>query len=246
MSDELATALRELAADHEAPPPVPAAEVRTRARRRARRRRATVAFGTATTAACVLTTIGLTGLTGHAEEPVRNRHLPAASSGARTSGVPRTAGTSASDGAPIRSAAATDGFLDLGRRTLTIGGHVMHVDSYAVATLPPGHRLTVRAKHKAVTLPGDPSAENRRGTEVPYVVELRTGNRPPVYAGALAGGTKSLGVLGAKTGWLGLSVKDARWFYARVRQGELIEITSAPLPEPGAPAPPTRSAAHAG
>ncbi|MFD5493204.1 hypothetical protein ACFWH4_09805 [Streptomyces sp. NPDC127091] len=209
MSDELATALRELAADHEAPPPVPAAEVRTRARRRPRRRRTTVAFGMATTAACVLTTIGLTV---HAEEPGHQRHLPAASSGARASGAP--------------TAAVTDGFLDLDRRTLTIGGHVMRVDSYAVAALPPGHLLTVRAKHKAVTLPGDPSAENRRGTEVPYVVELRTGDRPPVYAGALAGGTKPLGVPGAKTGWLGLSVKDARWFYARIRQGELIEITS--------------------
>ncbi|MFD6322379.1 hypothetical protein ACFWOL_05710 [Streptomyces sp. NPDC058442] len=223
MSDELATALRELAADHEAPPPVPAAEVRTRARRRARRRRTTVAFGMATTAACVLTTIGLTV---HAEEPGHHRHLPAASSGARASGAPTAAGTSAPDGAPTRSAAVTDGFLDLDRRTLTIGGHVMRVDSYAVAALPPGHLLTVRAKHKAVTLPGDPSAENRRGTEVPYVVELRTGDRPPVYAGALAGGAKPLGVPGAKTGWLGLSVKDARWFYARIRQGELIEITS--------------------
>ncbi|MGY3204057.1 hypothetical protein [Streptomyces sp. TE5632] len=243
MSDELATALRELAADHEAPPPVTAVEVRTRARRRSRRRRTTVACGMVATAACVLTTIGLTV---HTEEPGHNRHLPAASSGARASGTPTTAGTSAPDGAPTRSASATDGFLDLGRRTLTIGGHVMRVDSHAVAALPPGHRLTVRAKHKAMTLPGDPRAENRRGTEVPYVVELRTGNRMSVYAGALAGGTKPLGALGVRTGWLGLSVKDARWFYARVRQGELIEITSTPVPEPGAPAPPTRSAARAG
>lgn len=226
MSDELAIVLRELAADHEVPPPVSAAEVRTRARRRARRRRTTVAFGMVTTAACVLTTIGLTV---HDEEPGQNRHLPAASSGARTSGTPTTAGTSAPGGAPTRSAAATDGFLDLGRRTLTIGGHVMRVDSSAVAALPPGHRLTVRAKHEAVLLPGDPRAENRRGTKVPYVVELRAGNRLPVYAGALAGGTAPLGALGAKTGWLGLSVKDARWFYARVRQGELIEITSTPV-----------------
>ncbi|MEV0691862.1 hypothetical protein [Streptomyces sp. NPDC050388] len=243
MSDELTTALRELAADHEAPPPVPAAEVRIRARRRARRRRTAVAFGTVTTAVCVLTTIGLTV---HAEEPGPNRHVPAASAGAQESGTPTTSGTSAPAGAPTRSASATDGFLDLGRRTLTIGGHVMRVDSHAVAALPAGHRLTVRAKHEAMTLPGDPRAENRRGAEVPYVVELSTGNRMPVYAGALAGGAKHLGALGAKTGWLGLSVKDARWFYARVRQGELIEITSTPVPEPGAPAPPTRSAAHAG
>ncbi|WP_406725517.1 hypothetical protein WJ438_13885 [Streptomyces sp. GD-15H] len=241
MSDELATALRELAADHETPPPVPAAEVRIRARRRARRR-TTVAFGMVTTAACVLTMIGLTA---HTEEPGRYRHLPTASSGARASGTPTTSSTSAPDGAPTRSASATDGFLDLGRRTLTIGGHVVRVDSHAVAALPPGHRLTVRAKHKVMMLSSDPRTKGRYDAKVPYVVELRTGDRMPVYAGALAVDTEPLGTLGAKTGWLGLSVKDARWFYARVRQGELIEITSTTVPAtpaPGTPAPPAQSA----
>ncbi|MEF9906370.1 hypothetical protein [Streptomyces sp. P9-A2] len=224
MSDELAAALRELAEAHEAPPPVPAAEVRTRARRRSRRRRTTVRLGLATSVAGMLATIGLTV---HAEEP---GHDPRASAESATIGTPTSSPRTPE--AAGRPAGAEEAVLDLGRHTLTFDGRVMRVDSRFFATLlAPGRELTVRAKHEVMLLRGDASAENRYEAKVPYVVELRTGGRPPVYAGALAFDTGSLGALDARTGWLGLSVSDARWFYTRIRQGEHIEIASTAAPK---------------
>ncbi|MFE9920909.1 hypothetical protein ACFYQA_04825 [Streptomyces sp. NPDC005774] len=229
MSDELAAVLRELAEAHEAPPPVPAAEVRARARRRSRRRRTTVRLGLATSVAGMLATVGLTV---HAEEPGRD---PRTSAESATIGTP-TSSPRAPEAATDRPAGTEEAVLDLGRHTLTFDGRVMRVDSRSFATLlTPGRELTVRAKHEVMLLRGDVSAENRYEAKVPYVVELRTGDRPPVYAGALAFDTRSLGALDARTGWLGLSVSDARWFYTRIRQGEHVEIASTTTPAPPAP-----------
>ncbi|MGY0069742.1 hypothetical protein ACWZEH_23715 [Streptomyces sp. QTS137] len=226
MSDELATALRELAEAHESPPPTPAAEVRTRARRRSRRRRTTVRLGLATSVAGMLATIGLTV---HAEEPGHDsREAPAASSGAQAIGTPTS-----SPRAPEAVAGTAEAVLDLSRHTLTVGGRVMRVNSHLVATEPPhDHRLTVRAKHEVMLLRSDARAGNAYEAKVPYVVELRNGDGAPAYTGALAFDTRSLGALGARTSWLGLSVDDARWFYTRARRGEHIEITSAATPAP--------------
>ncbi|WAX77982.1 hypothetical protein [Streptomyces sp. KMM 9044] len=230
MSDELATVLRELAEAHEAPPPTPAAEVRTRARRRSHRRRATVRLGLATSVAGMLATIGLTV---HAEEPGHDsRHTPATSSGTRATGTP-TSSPRAPEAAAGRPAGTAEAVLDLGRHTLTVGGRVMRVNSYLAATpLPHGHRLTVWAKHEAMLLRSDAKAGNAYEAKVPYVVELRTGDGAPAYAGALAFDTRSLGALDARTSWLGLGVDDARWFYTRARRGEHIEITSVAAPAP--------------
>ncbi|GAB2467789.1 hypothetical protein [Streptomyces incanus] len=234
MSDELAAALRELAEAHEVPSPVPAAEVRTRARRRSRRRRTTLRLGLATSVAGMLATIGLTV---HAEESGEDPHTPATSSGTEAIGT-STSSPRAPEAATNRSAGTEEAVLDLGRHTLTFDGRVMRVDSHFFATLlPPDRELTVRAKHETMLLRGDARAENRYEAKVPYVVELRTGDRPPVYAGALAFDTRSLGALDARTYWLGLSVSDARWFYTRVRQGEHVEITSMAAPTPPAPTP---------
>ncbi|MFI8301975.1 hypothetical protein ACIF80_00750 [Streptomyces sp. NPDC085927] len=231
MSDELATALRELAEANQAPPPLPAAEVRTRARRRSRRRRTTVRLGLATSVAGMLTTIGLTV---HAEEPGRD---PRASAESATIGTP-TSSPRAPEAVTARPADTEEAVLDLGRHTLTFDGRVMRVDSHFFGTLlSPGRELTVRAKHEVMLLRDDERTGNRYEAKVPYVVELRTGDRPPVYAGALAFDTRSLGALDARTGWLGLSVNDARWFYTRVRQGEHVEITSTATPAPSAPTP---------
>ncbi|MHC3452111.1 hypothetical protein [Streptomyces prasinus] len=231
MSDELATALRELAEANQVPPPLPAAEVRTRARRRSRRRRTTVRLGLATSAAGMLATIGLTV---HAEEPGRD---PRASAESATIGTP-TSSPRAPVAASDRPAGTEEAVLDLGRHTLTFDGRVMRVDPHSFgALLSPGRELTVRAKHEVMLLRNDERAGNRHEAEVPYVVELRTGDRPPVYAGALAFDIRSLGALGARAGWLVLSVDDARWFYTRIRQGEHVEITSPASPVAPAPTP---------
>ncbi|MGW4020283.1 hypothetical protein [Streptomyces sp. NPDC005009] len=217
MSDELAGALRELAAQHETPPRVGAAEVRDRARRRSRRRRATAALGTAATAACVLTAVAFTL---HTEEPARNGRTPAAASDARTP-APTTA-------TPVP---VSDGVLDLGRHTLTVGERVMRVDSHSFRRFPPGSRMTVTAKADLRTLPLEGATESGKAVKVPYLVELRTPDRQQVYAGALAFDTKALAALSAETGWLGMSLTDAEWFYTRARTGDRIEITSTVTPD---------------
>ncbi|MFI5568857.1 hypothetical protein ACIA6T_16205 [Streptomyces sp. NPDC051740] len=216
MSDELARVLRELAAQHETPPRVGAAEVRDRARRRSRSRRATAALGTAATAVCVLTAVAFTP---HTEEPARNGRTPAAASDA-----PAPAPTTAT---PVPVSA---GVLDLGRHTLTVGERVMRVDSHSFRRFPPGSRMTVTAKADLKMLPLEGTTKSGRAVKVPYLVELRTPDRQPVYAGALASGTKALAALSAETGWLGMSLTDAEWFYTRARTGDRIEITSTVTP----------------
>lgn len=223
MSDELADALRELAAQHETPPRVDAAGIRDRARRRSRRRRATVALGTAATAACALAAVAFTLRTG---DPAAHRHLPGTSSSdtpAPGAATPSAATPTPLPGMPLPS---PSGLLDLGLHTLTVGDRVMRVDSHSFGRFPPGTRLTVVARAATAVLPldGDPGINEE--VKVPYLVELRTPDREPVYAGALAFDTKALAGLSDKAGWLGMSLTDAEWFHDRVRVGDRIELTS--------------------
>ncbi|MFE2277393.1 hypothetical protein ACFXAE_09000 [Streptomyces sp. NPDC059454] len=220
MSDELADALRELAAQHETPPRVGAAEVRARAGRRSRRRRAAAALGTVATAACVLAAVAFTPHTG---EPGRNGRTPAAAPDA-ASDAPTPAPSTA---APVPASA---GVLDLGRHTLTVGERVLRVDSHSFRQFPPGSRMTVVAKADGKLLRLESGTKSGAEIKVPYLVELRTPDRQPVYAGALAFDTKALAALSAGTGWLGMSPTDAEWFYTRARTGDRIEITSTVTP----------------
>ncbi|MEV8594836.1 hypothetical protein [Streptomyces sp. NPDC052012] len=218
MSDEVSRALRELAQRHETTPPVPASEIRARAVRRSRRRRTTCTLAVAATAACVLATI-VTTL--HADPPDKNRHTPAAAPEPSTT-------RSATPATPLPADS-----LDLSRHTLTVGDRVLRVDSHSFDTLPPDRRLTVTAKREVMILPIHANAKTMYDVKIPYVVELRTTNRSPVYAGALTFDTKALSALDPKTGWLGMSAKDAKWFYTRVRVGDDIEITSTAPPGDG-------------
>lgn len=231
MSDELAGVLRELAAQHEVPPRVGAAEIRDRARRRSRRRRAGAALGTAAAAVCVLTVVASALHTG---DPGRT---PAA--------APEASVPSAAAPAP-----APSGVLDLGRHTLTVGERVMRVNSHAFPPFPSGGRMTVVAKNDTGTLRLKSGIKSGTEIEVPYLVELRTPGRQPVYAGALAFDAKALAelaALSAETGWLGLSHTDAEWFYTRAREGDRIEITSTVTPsEAETPTAPTRAETAAG
>ncbi|MEU8456065.1 murein L,D-transpeptidase [Streptomyces griseoaurantiacus] len=225
MSDELATALRELATAHEAAAPLPPDEIRGRARRRLLRRRVATAFGAATTAACALTAAAFTL---HEDEAAPRQHRAAAASGADS--------RSAASPAPSRA----EGSLDLGGHLLHSGDRVLRIDSASLATVPTGGTLTVTAKRRPLLLPSG-GTKGRRSYQVPYVVELRTARNTQVYAGALAP-EKAAGSLGAGTGWVGLRAGDAKWFYERARVGDRIEVTSDPLPStrtPAAGAPPT-------
>lgn len=219
MSDELADVLRELAARHETPPPVDAAEIRDRARRRSRRRRGTAVLGTAAAAACALAAVAFTL---HTEDPAENRQVPATASE-----------TPPPTSAPATPVPAPAGLLDLGRHTLTVGDRVMRVDSHSFGPFPPGSRMTVVAKADLELLPLEGDPEVGKEVKVPYLVELRTPDREPVYVGALAFDTRALGALSAKAGWVGMSITDAEWFYHRTRVGDRIEITSTVPPDAG-------------
>lgn len=220
MSDELADALRELAAQHETPPRVDAAGIRDRARRRSRRRRATVALGTAATAVCVVTAAAFTL---HTEEPAGNRHLPGTASD-----VPAPSAATPSTASPT-PAPTPSGLLDLGLHTLTVRDRVVRVDSHSFGRFPPGTRLTVVSKADTAVLPleANPKIDE---VKVPYLVELRTPDGGPVYAGALAFDTKVLAGLSGRTGWLGMSLGDAEWFYDQIREGDGIELTTTIVP----------------
>lgn len=214
MSDELATALRELATAHETAAPVPPAEIRVRARRRLLRRRTTAAFGTAATAACALTAVVFAV---HPQDPGPRHHRQTAASASS----PRPTA------APVPR--QVDGSLDLNGHTLLSGNRVMRVDSASLGAFPAGGTLTVTAKRQPLLLPDDAAAKDRYAYKVPYVVELRTADNTQVYAGGLAS-AKVVGSLGSGTGWLGLDAGDAKWFYDRARVGDRIEVTSTAVP----------------
>ncbi|CAL9426883.1 hypothetical protein [Streptomyces sp. enrichment culture] len=214
MSDELTGALRELAALHEVPPPLPAAELRDRARRRSRRRRAGLVLGTAAMAACAVTVVILAL---HTDHPAGKRHRPGATPA--TSPVPaRPPTASASARAPRPS-----GRLDVDLRTLTLADRVLRVDLRAAGRIPPGTRLTVVARISGAVLPLKSRTEVRE-VKVPYLVELRAPGGAPVYAGALSFDAKVLRALSGTTGWVGLSARDAQWLHDRLRDGDQIEL----------------------
>ncbi|MCP8710229.1 hypothetical protein QWL27_31340 [Streptomyces thermocarboxydus] len=214
MSDEIGGALRELAAFHETPPPLPAREVRARANRRSRRRRATLALGTMATAACAVTVVTFAL---HTDPAAGKRHRPGATPA--TSPTPaRTATASPSAHAPHPS-----GRLDVDLRTLTLADRVLKVDLRAAGRFPPGTRLTVVARTSGAVLPLKSRTETRE-VKVPYLVELRAPGGEPVYAGALSFDAKVLRSLSGTTGWVGLSARDAEWLHDRLRDGDQIEL----------------------
>ncbi|XMA38632.1 hypothetical protein O1157_23970 [Streptomyces albogriseolus] len=218
MSDELRGALRELAAQHERPPRLAAAEVRERARRRSRRRRAALALGTAATAACAVTVVALTL---HTEPPGGERHRPGATPAASPS-----AARSPSVSAPTRTPAPSAGRLDLGLRTLTLADRVLRVDTRASGRFPPGTRLTVVARTDGGVLPLRTTRTTAQSVKVPYLVQLRTPDGEHVYAGPLSFDARLLRALSGTTGWVGMSLTDAEWFHDRVRTGDEIELAS--------------------
>ncbi|MGW6291381.1 hypothetical protein [Streptomyces sp. NPDC055058] len=222
MSDELTSALRRLAADHEVPPGVPPARIRLRATRRARRRRATAALGMTAAAGCAVTALAFTL---HPGTPAQAHRPPAAGSG---SGSPAPAPVATASASPVTPAPLPDGedVLDLSRHTLTVDHRTMRVDPPPDdAALPAGSELTVAAKHAVKELPADAVIKGGYDVKVPYVVELRATDRTAVYVGARAFDARTSATLGGRLGWTALSPTDAKWFYAHIRVGDRIDVT---------------------
>ncbi|MFE6175230.1 hypothetical protein [Streptomyces sp. NPDC056464] len=219
MSDELSSALRELAASRATQPAVDGKAIRARAIRR-RRRRTAVALG-AGTAALVLLGLALKpALDGHPDQPAAPR-IPAADGTA--TGPERSLPPSSAAPAPV------SGTLSLPERTLTVGGRVLPVLSAFDGRTRLTGSLTVTAKHTERDLVVDVPSEGPLKVNVPYVVELRDTQgrllRVGMYTKPLA-----LGDPDTTGDWLGLDGADAKWFYSRVRLGDRMALRTVTAP----------------
>ncbi|WP_155589772.1 hypothetical protein [Streptomyces cavernae] len=214
MSDELSTALRELAARHETAPVVTGAEVRGRAVRRGRRRRATLVLGAGATALAVVTFV----LTLNTGDGGTRAQVPAATPAAS---APTS---SASPARPV----ATTGSVDFRKKVLIFGDHVMRLSSGAVKAREPMGLLTVAVKWDTKLVASEKLFKKRFTVEVPYVVELRGADNDPVYVGAVTYAAKAPDDSEPLGGWIGLNAKDALWLYDKVRVGDHFSVSGAP------------------
>ncbi|MFE7934176.1 hypothetical protein ACFU6S_36760 [Streptomyces sp. NPDC057456] len=239
MSDELSAALSELAAARATAPIVGGPATRARAMRRRRRRRAAATLGAGTAALALL---GF-ALTLHLDDD------PDHPAGRRTYAVtpPGAAPPSAATPAPV------SGTLDLSGRDLTFGGRVMPIRS--TFDLQPASTsttsMTVVAKPVRIALAADVPSKGSTVVNVAYAVELRHGEDSPLYVGTFPSAIKASGGYDVRGGVIGLGAEDARWFYARIRLGDSITVTtgtasaatpSAATPSAGAPSAATPSA----
>ncbi|MGW2516166.1 hypothetical protein ACWC09_03870 [Streptomyces sp. NPDC001617] len=217
MSDELSSALRELAADHETPPVVGGPATRARAMRRRRRRRTAVTLGAGATALALLGFALTLRLGGDPDHPDR-RATPAV---APTHSAP----PSAASPVPV------SGTLDLPGRTLTVGGRalpiVLEFDSKSGALPGSTGLMTVVAKRTSRELPVDVLSKGAVTVDMPYTVELRDGRGQPLYIGSLTSELKALSQYKVGAGLVVLAPEDARRFYAGIGLGEAVSVTTA-------------------
>lgn len=215
-SAELSTALHEFAAEHETPPVLTGAEVRGSAVRRARRRMA----GTLAAGAVALALLAF-ALTLDLAEEGNQRQVPAASPA-----VPSTPATSGG-ASPLAPVVPITGTVDLRRRILTVGDRVMPLTKEFLNSPKIVGPMTVYKKHDTkvltVTNPTDGAGYN---AEVSLAVELRDANNEPVYVGvALSYKGKGFAKHDTSSGWIGLDVADAKWFYAYAKIGSVLSVT---------------------
>ncbi|MGI3225811.1 L,D-transpeptidase [Streptomyces sp. GTA36] len=211
---ELATALRELAHDHETPVPVPGTEIRRRAGRRRRRRQVSFAAAGATAAGALalVLTVALTGGQDTGSAP------PAASYTART--PPATAEGEAS---PVAVAAT----VDLGRREMSVEGRTLPISSGSLKTPTPTGLMTVTAKYRAATVPGDSAGWNGYDVKGTWVMRLRTPDDRTNYLLALTWDEKAPGNYDRTGGVIGLRRDDAMWLYEALKPGSVVEVVGA-------------------
>lgn len=231
MSDELSTALREFAAEHESPPVLSGAEVRRRAVRRTRRRLA----GTLAAGAAALALVGFTLTLTLDSTANGKRHQPPAAPApappppaAPSSPAPSPA-LSAVPSSPAAPTAAVPvaGTIDRGRRTLTVGDRVMPMASGFDKSPAFNGPLTVYKKHADKTLTVTNGSDGLRyNAEIVYAVELRDAENQPVYVGTnLSYNTEGIGKYEAASGWIALDEADAKWFYGDARTGSVFSVT---------------------
>jgi lipoprotein-anchoring transpeptidase ErfK/SrfK len=213
---ELATALRELAHDHETPVPVPGTEIRRRAGRRRRRRQVSFAAAGATAAGALalVLTVALTGGRDAGSTP------PAASYTKPT--PPATA--EAPDQASPATVAAT---VDLGRREMSVEGRTLPISSGSVKTPTPTGLMTVTAKYRAATVPGDSAGWNGYDVKGTWVMRLRTPDDRTNYLLALSWDEKAPGNYDRTGGVIGLRRADAMWLYEALKPGSVVEVVGA-------------------
>ncbi|WP_405880891.1 L,D-transpeptidase [Streptomyces sp. NBC_01136] len=210
MSDELASALREVAQDAETLPAVSGAEIRLLAVRRRRRRRTTVTVAGACAAAGLALVVAL-NLTGGGRE---DRPSPAA--------------TPSTPSAPPSTLAAPDATVDLARRVLTIAGRELPISSGSARYPTARGRMTVVMKNEVVAMPFDLTGlEGKYAQKVAWVIELRAADGASNFIAALTADEKAPGNYDITRRWIGLRPTDAKWLYGRLEAGAVIEIGGA-------------------
>ncbi|MET8858101.1 hypothetical protein [Streptomyces sp. NPDC004579] len=202
MSDELTTALRELANEAERPPALTGAEIRGRATgRRRRRRTAAAAVGVSVAGALALVaTLGPDGGARHEPPPAASPTV-----------------------APSLPAPAPDATIDLGKRVISVAGRhlTLHGDNLtgdgpAVRTTVTGKEVTMRVSGKTVGF------DDGYSFMASWVVRLTDPDGRTDYVGSMASG--DTGVSSPDDGWINLDKADAKLLYDRLAPGAVVEI----------------------
>ncbi|MET7982195.1 MULTISPECIES: hypothetical protein [unclassified Streptomyces] len=202
MSDELTSALCELATEGERSPELTGAEIRGRATvRRRRRRTAWAAAG-----ACVAAALALV-LVVSPDGGARQKPPPAASPGVTAS-------------LPVASPDAT---IDLGRRVISVAGLRLTLNFDSLPGYTPTVRTTVTAKNavrnvssKTVGLSGG------YAFKASWAVELTAPDGTTDYVGSVDSGGQ--GFSDPDHGWIGLDMTEAKLLYDRLAPGAVVEI----------------------
>ncbi|MEV6191053.1 L,D-transpeptidase [Streptomyces sp. NPDC051920] len=201
MSDELTTALRDVASGAERPPALTGAQIRGRAAvRRRRRRTALVAAGVSVAGALALVVVLGPGGGARHETP------PAAS--------PTTV--------PSPSPAAPDATIDLGTRVISVGGHRLTLDGDNLTGDTPTVRMTVAAKEAHLRFSGKTVGfDDNYSFMASWVIELTTPDGRKDYVGAMP---HDGAAYSSPHGWIGLAAADAKLLYERLAPGAVVEI----------------------
>ncbi|MFI8927899.1 L,D-transpeptidase [Streptomyces sp. NPDC053474] len=198
---ELSAALRALAGSGAAPAPMAGAQVRRRATARRRRRHTALAGGAAVAAAALAF-----GLTHAVRDGSDARPAPPA--------APAT-----------RSAAAPAATVDLGSRTLALGGRSVPVSSGAESHPTPTGRMTVVAKYRVKRLTSESVGLGQEyDVSLPWVVELRGPDGRTNFILALTYAEDAPGERDATQGSIGLRSADARWVYEHLEPGAVVTV----------------------
>ncbi|MFP3989416.1 L,D-transpeptidase [Streptomyces sp. E11-3] len=200
MSDELSSALRELAASGRGPAPTTGAEVRRRAVSRRRRRHTAVAGGTAVVAAALA--FGLTTALGGSDSE-RRPAPPAASTPA----------------APAVT-------VDLGQRTLTLRGRDLPVSSGSADNPTKPGRMTVVAKYRTKRLTSESVGfgGGEYDLSLSWVIELRGPDDRTTYIFAMTYDEQAPGKKDVTHGSIGLRGSDAKWLHGQLSPGSVVTV----------------------